>query len=138
VRKAFCGPAAMTYFQTLANAQNSSWDINISPATTDTYGARIRVLDLGHGSYELTPLQSLRGTGFDNYMLIPHEDHVFRKYFRPDSLETNIKTDNNYDGIKDEYFSDDGVGMTQVASHALVKITSRSEERRVGKDGRVR
>lgn len=121
-RKAFCGPSAMSYWQTMANAKASNWDINISPAEVDKYGSRIRYLDLGHGVYELTVLQSLRGTGYDNVMLVPHEDHIERKYFRPDSYETNIKTDNNYDGIKDEWFSDDGICMTQIDAHSMVTL----------------
>src|SRR5699024_1919912 len=86
-RRAFCGPSAMSYWQSLANAKSSSWEISISPAKVDRYGARVRELDLGHGIYKLTVLQSLRGTGYDNVMLVPHEDYIERKYFRPDSYE---------------------------------------------------
>ena len=36
------------------------------------------------------------------------------------TYNTNIKTDNGYDGVKDEYVSDVGVGLTMMESHALM------------------
>lgn len=36
------------------------------------------------------------------------------------TYNTNIKTDNGYDGVKDEYVSDVGVGLTLMESHALM------------------
>ena len=38
--------------------------------------------------------------------------------------QTNIKTDNAFDGVKDQYMSDEGIGITQINSHSLMKITA--------------
>jgi hypothetical protein len=39
--------------------------------------------------------------------------------YRAAKYSTNIKTDNGYDGIKDELFNDDGVGTTLIEKHSI-------------------
>jgi hypothetical protein len=37
--------------------------------------------------------------------------------------QTNIKTDNALDAVKDQYFSDEGVGIQLIESHKLFSIS---------------
>jgi hypothetical protein len=57
-------------------------------------------------------------------MLIVDEDNLFHSQYRAPMYQTNIKTDNGYDGVKDQYFSDEGVGISLIESHNLIKITA--------------
>jgi hypothetical protein len=36
---------------------------------------------------------------------------------------TNIKTENGYDGVKDEFFSDEGLCMQLQETHHVLKLT---------------
>jgi len=38
--------------------------------------------------------------------------------------QTNIKTDNAFDAVKDQYFSDEGIGVQLIESHNLMSVTS--------------
>ena len=37
--------------------------------------------------------------------------------------QANIKTDNAFDGVKDQYMSDEGLGIQLIEIHSLFKIT---------------
>lgn len=116
----FCGPTAFTYLTSSKLSKMSG--VDLEQMQVPEQGFRFRYLHTGNGTLKLIPLPSLRRSGFDNYALIPNRNNIERKFFRPDTYNTNIKTDNGYDGIKDEYFSDDGLCLTQVDGHGLFKI----------------
>lgn len=110
VRTAFCGPGAMTFWSKFVHA-NSQYQVSLSGTEKDRFGNRIRFLDTGHGILRLVPLNILRRTPYASWMLIPDMDTIERKVFRSSTYESDIKTDDNYDGQKDEYFSDNGMGL---------------------------
>jgi hypothetical protein len=56
-------------------------------------------------------------------MLIIDDDNLFHAQYRSPMYQTNIKSDNGYDGIKDQYMSDEGVGISLIESHSLFKLT---------------
>lgn len=122
-KKAFCGPGAMTFWSQLAMAKQSSWGIEISGSEIDRFGARIRFLDTGHGVLELTLEPVLRRTPYKDYMIVPDNTNIQHKVYRPTRYMTNIKTDDGYDGQKDEFFSDEGVGLQLMESHQLFRLT---------------
>jgi hypothetical protein len=123
MKKAFCGPGAMTFWSTLAMAKQSSWGIEISGSEIDRFGARIRYLDTGHGVLELTQEPVLRRTPYANYMMVPDNSNLQHKVYRPTRYDTNIKVDDGYDGQKDEFFSDEGIGLQLMESHQLFRLT---------------
>jgi hypothetical protein len=57
-------------------------------------------------------------------MLVVSEENLFHAQYRSPMYQANIKTDNAFDGVKDQYFSDEGIGMTLMESHHLFKVTS--------------
>ena len=42
--------------------------------------------------------------------------------------QANIKSDNAFDGVKDQYMSDEGLGIQLIESHSLFKITHKYDE----------
>lgn len=122
-KKAFCGPGAMTFWSTLAMAKQSAWGIEISGSEIDRFGSRIRFLDTGHGVLELTLEPVLRRTPYSSYMIVPDNNNIQHKMYRPTRYMTNIKTDDGYDGQKDEFFSDEGLGLQLMEAHQLFRLT---------------
>jgi len=55
--------------------------------------------------------------------LVVSDENLFLAQYRAPKYQANIKTDNAYDGVKDQYFSDEGIGVTLIESHKLFKIT---------------
>ena len=55
-------------------------------------------------------------------MLVVDPANLFLAQYRPEAFMANIKTDNAYDGVKDLWFSDEGVGMTLIERHAIMNI----------------
>ena len=122
---ALCGAGAMSYWSKLDGtsgfAGKSAWRVNLSDMKRDTLGFNYRVLETPHGILKLVPAPALRGPR-NKYMLVLSDENLMLKQYRPPMFQANIKTDNAYDGIKDQYFSDEGVGITLLESHKLFKI----------------
>jgi len=122
IRVAYCGPGAMNYLSSLVMLQKSQWQINITAGEEDKYGSRVRYLETGNLTLKLVKLEILRGTPYENWILLPDLECIEYRYFRPDRFNTNIKTENAYDGVKDEYFSDAGIALQHMKRHAIMKI----------------
>jgi len=101
---------------------NSGLTVNVSDNKQSVLGYNFRELLTPHGVLELVYAPVLRGA-YANHMLIVDPDYVELKQFRPFAMKTNIKTDDGYDGVKDEYFSDEGVAIRLVDTSALFKIS---------------
>lgn len=123
MRTAFAGPEAHVFFTGPQLGKNSKYDFEVSDLKEDKkLGFAFNYIETGKGVLKLASLSSLRQTGYSNTVLLPNEDAVERKYHRPDRYNTNIKTDNGYDGVKDEYMSDDGLCLTQIDGHGLIRL----------------
>lgn len=125
VKYAFCGPGAMSYWSKLDGNQflsgNSGWQVKVGEQRRDSLGFSIRQMETPHGILNLVPTPALRGP-YNKYMVVVSDANLSLVQYRPDAFNANIKTDDGYDGEKDEYFSDDGLGMTLIESHKLFKI----------------
>jgi hypothetical protein len=121
---AFCGRGAISYFSKVDSnlASKSSWNVQLSKSDRDTLGFNVRTLETPHGILKLVPTPVLRGP-YNNTILIPSDENLFHAQYRAAKYSTNIKTENGYDGVKDEYFSDEGIGMTLAESHFIMKIS---------------
>lgn len=126
VKLAFCGAGAMSYWSKIDGtngiAGKSGWTTQISPSQRDSIGFNYRMLETPHGMLKLIPTPVMRGP-YNSHMLVTSEENLFHALYRSPMYQTNIKTDNAYDGVKDQYMSDEGVGITLVESHKLFKIT---------------
>jgi len=125
-KRAFCGMGAMSYWSKLAGtsglAGNSGWTVNVGDMGRDSLGFNYRTLETPHGMLQLIPTPVLRGP-YNNYMLVVSDENLFLAQYRAPKYQANIKTDNAYDGVKDQYFSDEGIGVTLIESHKLFVIS---------------
>ena len=126
VKRAFCGAGALGYWSKMAGSEgiagSSGWTVNLSDMRRDSLGFNYKVLETPHGILQLIPTPALRGP-YNKYMLVVSEENLFHAQYRSPMYQANIKTDNAFDGVKDQYFSDEGVGMTLIESHHLFKVT---------------
>ncbi len=124
---AFCGPGAMSYWSKLATGNTfsgkSGWNVQISATQKDNLGFNVRILETPHGILKLVPTPVLRDM-YSKTMLIVSDENLQHVQYRPAMFHANIKTDNNPDLVKDEFMSDEGVGITMLESHKLVTITA--------------
>ena len=127
VKRAFCGAGALGYWSKMAGSEGfaggSGWTVNLSDMKRDTLGFNYKILETPHGILQLIPTPALRGP-YNKYMLTVDDDNLFHAQYRSSMYQANIKTDNGYDGVKDQYFSDEGVGIQLIESHSLMKITA--------------
>ena len=127
VKRAFCGAGALGYWSKMAGSEGfaggSGWTVNLSDMKRDTLGFNYKILETPHGILQLIPTPALRGPN-NKYMLVIDEDNLFHAQYRSPMYQTNIKTNNAYDGVKDQYFSDEGIGISLIESHNLFKITA--------------
>tara|TARA_R100001463_G_scaffold45491_1_gene93793 strand:- start:2318 stop:3625 length:1308 start_codon:yes stop_codon:yes gene_type:complete len=129
VKRAFVGAGALGYWSKMdtqtANTmgKNSGWTVNLGDMKRDALGFNYRVLETPHGMLQLIPTPALRGT-YNKYMVVVSDENLFHAQYRPMVYQANIKTDNAFDGVKDQFMSDEGLGVQLIESHKLFKITA--------------
>ena len=127
VKRAFVGAGALGYWSKMAGssglAGNSGWTVNLGDMKRDSLGFNYRVLETPHGMLQLIPTPALRGQ-YNKYMCVVSDENLFHAQYRPAQYQANIKTDNAFDGVKDQYMSDEGLGIQLIESHSLFKITA--------------
>ena len=52
-------------------------------------------------------------------MLVVTDENLFHAQYREPKFEASIQP-NDADYVKDQYFSDEGIGVSQIESHALM------------------
>jgi hypothetical protein len=124
-KTALVGPGALSYWSKVSATTGiigkSGFNVQISGSQRDSLGFNFRVLETPHGTMRLVPAPALKDQ-YVNSMLVIDPNNVSLKQYRPMKYSTNIKTENGYDGVKDEYFSDEGLGITLIESHSLMTI----------------
>ncbi len=121
MKKTFCGPGAMSYWSKMGMQKKSGWDVNISPMKRDKLGFNFKELETSHGMLQLIPTFAMRGP-YNKTMLVVSDENLEIMQYRKPKFQANIKTDDAYDGVKDQYFSDEGIGITLIESHKLFTI----------------
>lgn len=125
-KTALVGGTALSYWSKMDGASGfigqSSWTVNMSDVKKDSLGFNFRYIDTPHGTLKLVWAPVLRGYRAGN-MVVISEENLGLKQYRSSKFQTNIKTDNAYDGVKDQYFSDEGVSIELIESHKLFKIS---------------
>ena len=127
VKRAFCGSGALGEWNKVSAASgtygaNSGWTVNLGDMKRDALGFNYRTLETPHGMLQLIPTPALRGN-YNKHMIIVDDDNLFHAQYRSPMYQTNIKSDNGYDGVKDQYMSDEGIGISLIESHSLFKLT---------------
>ena len=124
-KRAFCGPGALSYWSKMTGTSGmagaSGWTVNLGDMGRDELGFNYRTLETPHGALQLIPTPALRNA-YNKTMLVVSDENLFHAQYRAPMFQANIKTDDGYDAIKDQYFSDEGVGITLIESHKLFNI----------------
>ena len=133
MRDFFCGPKAFSYFSKLDTSSVAGSRLKMGFDTrlvsdmknsrSDSQGYNFRYIETPFGMIRCILDPSLKFE-YSNYMFSPSWQNLYYAIYRPFVFKTAIKDDkfNGYDGIKDEYFSDTGLGATLIKSHALIKM----------------
>ena len=87
----------------------------------DSLGFNYRVLETPHGALQLIPTPVMRGP-YNKMMLVVSDENLFHAQYRAPKFQANILQDDAYDGVKDQYFSDEGIGITLLESHKVFKV----------------
>ena len=75
-----------------------------------------------HGIWHLVPTRSLRNQ-YNNYIVIPDHENIGVATFKPDEYKNDVKTDNDFDGVKDTMKSKKGLWMQLLKRHHMVIMT---------------
>lgn len=125
IKRAFVGPGALGYFSKQGGgsadtgwAKGSSWTVNLGDMKRDALGFNYRMLETPHGMLQLIPTPAFR-YNYSKHMLIVDEDNLFHAQYRAPQFQASIQA-NDYDGVKDQYMSDEGIGISLLESHALM------------------
>ena len=121
MKDSFLGAGALGFWSKRAMEKNSGWVINVNTENKNLAGQNVRTLITPHGDLGLVLTHAMKYE-HKNEMLIVDKTNVEYVQYRPSKFSTNIKTDDGYDGIKDEYFSDAGLGITNIKAHQLIKV----------------
>lgn len=119
----YCGPTALSFWSKIdatKGSLKSGFPIRLSDMKTDKLGYFFKYLETPFGISRLIYTPSFKRE-YRNLMLKVTPENLFIGEYRPFKYETNIKTDNAYDGVKDLMTTDMGLGMTLIESHAAVK-----------------
>lgn len=119
VKPAFVGAGALGFW-TKKIASEDNWGLDIQNGTNEI-GAKVKKLMTPHGDLDLSLSHAMKYE-HKNQMLIVDPRNVEYVEYRPSRFSANIKTDDGYDGVKDEYFSDAGLGITNIKAHQLFNI----------------
>jgi len=82
-------------------------------------GFRQIELETIHGTWYLVPTRSLRNQ-YNNYIVIPDQNNIGVAVFKADEYKNNVKTDNDYDGVKDTIKAKKGLWMQLLKRHHMV------------------
>ena len=118
----FCGAGVLSFFSNPALGLYTNGGFQINDTIKSQYGYNIRKLVTPHGEINLVHAPVLRGA-WRNYGVMIDTDYVKQYTFRPTTYQANIKTDNAYDGVKDQIMSDEGIGLSMLEKHAVIKVT---------------
>lgn len=125
VKTMFCGHKMLSYWSKMEQAKglakNSGWTIRLSDMKRDRLGFNYRTLETPHGILQLVPTPALSRL-YNGYGVVVDKSNVFHAIYRSSLYQSNIKTDNAYDAQKDQYFSDEGIGINLLESHKLFKL----------------
>ena len=122
-KRAFVGAGALGYWSKQGGnsgsfSGDSGWTVNLGDMKRDALGFNYRVLETPHGMLQLIPTPVLRGP-YNKHMLIVSDENLFHAQYRAPQFQASIQA-NDYDGVKDQYMSDEGIGVSLIESHALM------------------
>lgn len=101
---------------------NTGGQIQITNLVKDTYiGWVFKELWTPSGILELVYNPLFRGDTYTNYGVVLDRNSVSKVMYRPNEFQAGIQ-ENDADYVVDQYFSDDGIKITNLKKNALIKL----------------
>jgi len=85
----------------------------------NTLGFNVRNLTTPFGTVQLMPMKSLDNE-YKNYCLLPNDQAIGIREYEPWEYKTNVKTDNDYNGVKDVINYDAGLQLSLLSTHHII------------------
>lgn len=130
IQPIFCGQKFNSYWSKLSGAggraglsAKSKWTVNLGDMKKGRLGFHYRELETPNGIYQLVPTKSLTKSTYNAYGFAPGKDDIFLAQWKKPVYAQNIKTDNNPLYQKNEYISQNGMGLTNLPVHKMFKLT---------------
>jgi len=105
-----------------ATSKWSPGQIQFSDSKASKLGFSYRELESPHGTYQFIKLPVLTNSPMNGWAFTTDPAHVGHVVFRQPKYEQNIVTDNAPDFQKNQYFSDEGMWMTNLGHHKIFRI----------------
>ena len=108
-------------------AAKSRWTINMGfPAMSKSQpgklGFNYRELESPHGTYQFVKTPTITKSPYNGYGLAPDPANIFHVVYRKPMYQQIIKTDNAPDYQKNQYMSDEGMGISNLTNHKMLRL----------------
>jgi hypothetical protein len=122
----FIGRGALTKLaqQIVAPDSKFTWKGQVSlgaPSRNLTFGFNQIEMTTMHGIHHLVKTRSLRNQ-YNDYWAIPDYENIGVAQYEADFYGNNVKTDDDYEGIKDIIKSKKGLWLQLLKRHHLIKL----------------
>jgi hypothetical protein len=118
----FMGRGAMTKLaqKIVDPAAEFTWKGQVSLGNTSSLSLGFDAVEMNtvHGQHNLVATRSLRNQ-YNNYWAIPDYENIGVAEYSADFYGNNVKTDDDYEGVKDVIKSKKGLWMTLLKKHHL-------------------
>lgn len=99
-----------------------SGQFQLGDSKVNTLGFNIKNLLTPFGTVQLIPMKALDNE-YKNFCLLPNDQAIGIREYEPWEYLTNIKTDNNYNGVKDVINWDAGLQLNMLSTHHIIDLT---------------
>jgi len=118
----FCGRSVMSLVtkQAASTDKKFGWlgKVEMGDQKWNTLGFIVREMQTPHGIIYLTPTKSFRGD-YAKKMIIPNLQHIGVMERRADQYRNDVKTDNDYEGVKDIIKGQKGLWFRLLKTHHM-------------------
>jgi hypothetical protein len=97
--------------------------VQLGDTAINSLGFDVRNLFTPFGTIQLIPTKALSNE-YENYCLLPNDQAIGIREYEPWQYKTNIKTDNDYNAVKDVINYDAGLQMNLLPTHHMIRLTA--------------
>jgi hypothetical protein len=117
-----CGRGMVSFWTELATRDGDfKQNIQMYPLQSNELGYRVAKLVTPHGEIMLAPTDAMKYQYANSGVIVSIED-LYEATYLPEEFKNNIKTDNDYSGVKDVYRADSGIGITLIEKHHFINV----------------
>lgn len=96
--------------------------VELGDQKINALGFDVRNLFTPFGTIQLIPTKALANE-YEYYCLLPNQNAIGLKEYEDMEYKTNVKTDNDYNGVKDVINYDVGLKMNLLPTHHMIRLT---------------